>query len=299
MSRARPNPHRSVAAGAISAVALCSVAAAVLAGTTAAIARRQRKPSEGGTPEPRGRGSRRPGRHRRRSCNDAGLPRPAPETLPPPPVGGFGFPNPAAPPYSVNNEIPTLISPPTLRLPPSRRGCSASGLRSERAGYPVPAQRVARRDLHRQRQLSSIRRANSLRSLQLGAGVSVSVDTPRLQAVATGQANGYLYLPSSNSSLNQIYRHPLCKRAWHDLSRTCCYVDAQSSITQSTTLPGFGFQNLSTLPRNQQTQQFINNISPYLIKSFGSLADTELRYTFSSSNYGGNTADTTSPLFRG
>ena len=47
------------------------------------------------------------------------------------------------------------------------------------------------------------------------------------------------------------------------------YVDAQSSITPSTTLPGFGFQNVSTLPRNQQTLQFINNISPYLIKSFG------------------------------
>jgi hypothetical protein len=73
------------------------------------------------------------------------------------------------------------------------------------------------------------------------------------------------------------------------------YVDAQSSITQSSTLPGFGFQNLSTLPRNQQTQQFITNISPYLIKSFGPWADTMLRYTFSSSNYGGNTVITASP----
>ena len=76
---------------------------------------------------------------------------------------------------------------------------------------------------------------------------------------------------------------------------TCCMSMPRVSITQSTTLPGFGFQNLSTLPRNQQTQQFINNISPYLIKSFGPWADTELRYTFSSSNYGGNTAVTTSP----
>jgi hypothetical protein len=73
------------------------------------------------------------------------------------------------------------------------------------------------------------------------------------------------------------------------------YVDAQSLLTPSTTLPGFGFQNLSTLPRNQQTLQFVNNISPYLIKSFGAVADTELRYTFSSGNYGGNTTVTTSP----
>jgi hypothetical protein len=53
------------------------------------------------------------------------------------------------------------------------------------------------------------------------------------------------------------------------------------------------------LPRNQQTQQFINVVSPYLIKSFGAVADTELRYTFSSSNYGGNTAVTTAPLVPG
>ena len=44
------------------------------------------------------------------------IPGTAPETLPPPPGGGFGLPNPAAPPYSVTNEIPTLLSPTTLRL---------------------------------------------------------------------------------------------------------------------------------------------------------------------------------------
>jgi uncharacterized protein (PEP-CTERM system associated) len=130
---------------------------------------------------------------------------------------------------------------------------------------------------------------------QLGTGVSASVDTPRLQAVATGSGNGLLYLPGSNSSLNQIYGS-LYANGHGTIYPDLFYVDAQSSITQSTTLPGFGFQNLSTLPRNQQTQQFITNISPYLIKSFGSVADTELRYTFSSSNYGGNTGVTFSPV---
>ena len=70
---------------------------------------------------------------------------------------------------------------------------------------------------------------------------------------------------------------------------TCSMSMPRARLIPSTTLPGFGFQNLSTLPRNQQTLQFTNNISPYLIKSFGSWADTELRYTFSSWNYGGNT----------
>ncbi len=70
-------------------------------------------------------------------------------------------------------------------------------------------------------------------------------------------------------------------------------------LTPSTTLPGYGFQNLSTLTRNQQTQQFVTNVSPYLLKSFGSLADTELRYTFNSVDYGGNTTVTTSPSISG
>jgi hypothetical protein len=119
-----------------------------------------------------------------------------------------------------------------------------------------------------------------------------------VQAVATGQANGYLYLPGSNSSLNQIFGN-LYGNAHATAYPDLLFVDAQSLITQSTTLPGFGFQNLSTLPRNQQTQQFINTISPYLLKSFGPVADTLLRYTFSSWNYGGNTTVTTSPLVPG
>ena len=128
--------------------------------------------------------------------------------------------------------------------------------------------------------------------------MSASVDTPRLQAVATGQANGNIYLPGSNSSLNQIFGS-LYANGHGTVYPDLLYLDAQSLITQGSTLPGFGFQNLSTLPRNQQTQQFINVVSPYLIKSFGPVADTELRYTFSSSNYGGNTTVTASPLVPG
>jgi len=129
---------------------------------------------------------------------------------------------------------------------------------------------------------------------QLGGGVSASVDTPRLQAVATGQASEYIYLPSSNSTPNQPSGN-LYANGHGTIYPGLFYVDAQSSLTPSTTLPGFGFQNVSTLPRNQQTLQFVNNISPYLIKSFGPWADTELRYTFSSGNYGSNTTVTTSP----
>jgi hypothetical protein len=56
---------------------------------------------------------------------------------------------------------------------------------------------------------------------------------------------------------------------------------------------------LSTLPKNQQTQQFITNISPYLRKLFDGLVDTELRYSFGYTNYRGNTAIATSPVVPG
>ncbi len=221
------------------------------------------------------------------------LPGAVPDTLPPPPIGGFGFPSPAAPPYSVNNQIPTLISPPTLQLQPY------AGVVPLQAYDPNAPAVLIRPSLFLGETLTdNVNYVHSPRTFaaitQPGGGLSASVDTPRLQAVATGSGTGSIYLPGSNSSLNQIYGN-LYANGHGTIYPDLLYVDAQSVITQSTTLPGFGLQNLSTLPRNQQTQQFFNNISPYLIKSFGPWADTELRYTFSSSNYGGNTVVTATP----
>jgi hypothetical protein len=116
--------------------------------------------------------------------------------------------------------------------------------------------------------------------------------------VATGQANGSLYLPGDVSGLNQVYGS-LYANAFGIIVPDALFFDFQNVITQSTTRPGFGFQNLSTLPSNQQTQQFITNVSPYFRKSFDGLVDTELRYRFSSSNYGGNTSVVTAPLLPG
>jgi hypothetical protein len=213
----------------------------------------------------------------------------APETLPPPPGGGFGLPNPLAPPYSVSSEIPTLTSPPTLRLLAPRAGV-----------IPVQAYDPAAPAILIQPSISlselftdNVNYVHSPRKFaaatSLGGGVSASVDTPRLQAVMTGSANGIVYLPTSNSGLNQVYGS-LYANGFGTIIPDALFVDAQSSVTQTTTLPGFGFQNLSTLPRNQQTQQFTNNVSPFFRKSFDGLVDTELRYRFSSTNYGGNTA---------
>lgn len=296
MSRARPKSHRGLAAGEFwqRRFALWLL---LLPGTTAAIPAAAQT-SEGGAPSSSGAGPEAgPVVTGGAAVTTPALPGAVPDTLPPPPIGGFGFPSPAAPPYSVGNQIPTLTSPPTLQLQPY------GGVVPLQAYDPNAPAVLIRPSLSLGEILTdNVNYVHSPRTFaaitQPGAGLSASVDTPRLQAVATGSATGSIYLPSSNSSLNQIYGS-LYANGHGTLYPDLLYVDAQSSITQSSTLPGFGFQNLSTLPRNQQTQQFITNISPYLIKSFGSVADTELRYTFSSSNYGGNTAVTTSPLVPG
>jgi hypothetical protein len=226
------------------------------------------------------------------------LPGPAPETLPPPPGGGFGTPNPIAPPYSVNNEAPTLISPPTLRLLPPRAGVVPLQAYDPTAPavliQPIASGREIFTDnvnyVHSPRQFAAI--------TELSPGVSISADTPRLQAVATGSLTGALYLPGSNSNLNQVYGN-LYANGYGTVYPDLLFVDFQSVVTQGTTLPGFGFQNLSTLPSNQQTQQYINSISPYVRESFDGYLDTELRYRFSASNYGGNTTVATAPAVAG
>jgi len=292
MSRARPKSHRGRAAGATwqGRLALWLL---FFPGTTAAIPAAAQT-SEGGAPSTSGAGPEAgPAVTGGGAVTTPVLPGGVPETLPPPSIGGYGFPSPAAPPYSVNNQIPTLTSPATLQLQPY------GGVVPLQAYDPnAPAVLIRPSASLGEIFTDNVNYVHSPRTFaaitQLGAGVSASVDTPRLQAVATGSGTGALYLPGSNSTLNQIYGS-LYANGHGTIYPDLFYVDAQSSITQSSTVPGFGFQNLSTLPRNQQTQQFITNISPYLIKSFGSAADTELRYTFSSSNYGGNTAVTVSP----
>lgn len=298
MSGARPKSHRGLAAGAFWQwhFALWLV---LFPGATAAIPAAAQT-SEGGAPSSSGTGPEAgpgPAGTGGGAVTTPALPGGVPDILPPPPIGGFGLPSPVAPPGSVNNEAPTLTSPPTLRLQPS------AGVVPLQAYDPNAPAILIRPSVslgetftdnvnyvHAPRKFAAI--------TQLGGGATASVDTPRLQAVATGQASEYIYLPSSSlsssSNSNQLSGN-LYANGHATIYPDLLYVDAQSLLTPSTTLPGFGFQNLSTLPRNQQTLQFVNNISPYLIKSFGSLADTELRYTFSSGNYGGNTTVTTSP----
>jgi hypothetical protein len=79
--------------------------------------------------------------------------------------------------------------------------------------------------------------------------------------VATGEVSGNVYLPSFNSGLNQVL-DSLYVNGTATIYRDLFCINFQSAISRSTTLPGFGFQNLSTPQRIQQTLQYLNNVSP-------------------------------------
>ena len=221
---------------------------------------------------------------------------PGPDLLPPPPGGGFGFPNPIIPPNAVNIALPPVTAQPSgpLGLPPLGNGVVTLQQNDPNAPAYVIRPRVSVGET-----LSdNLRYAHSPRVAgaytNLAPGLSFSADTPRLQAVLTGNMNAYFYVPTSD--LNQVFSN-IYANGFGTIVPDALFVDLSSLITQSSVLPGFGFQNLSQVPTNQQTQVYSNTISPYLRKSFDGLVDTELRYRFGSTNFGGNTTVATSPTF--
>jgi hypothetical protein len=214
---------------------------------------------------------------------------PGGDVLPLPPGGGFGFPNPLNPPNAVNPAAPPLAAgAPAGALGLAAPGIGVVPIQANDPNAPAilvqPTVGVSETFTDNVNFAHTHRRAAAYTSLS--PGVSISADTPRLQAVLSGRLNSYFYVPTSN--LNQV-TGSLYASGFGTVIPDALFVDARSLVTQSTTLPGFGFQNLSQLPPNQQTQVYSTTISPYLRKSFDGLLDSELRYTFGSTNFGGNT----------
>ena len=224
------------------------------------------------------------------------LPGVGPDILPPPPGGGFGFPNPLIPPNAVNNAIPPPAAP---ALPSSPLGLPTPGagvVPLQQYDPNAPAILIQPRATIAETLTDNVNYLHSPRDAaaytNLAPGVSISADTPRFQGVLTGNVNGYLYAPYS--SLDEVFSS-LYASGFGTVVPDTLFVDLHSIITQSTTSPGFGFQNLSQLPTSQQTQVYSNSISPYIRKSYDGLVDSELRYTFGATNFGGNTLVAASP----
>ena len=217
-----------------------------------------------------------------------------PDILPLVPGGGFGFPNPLNSPAAVGNVTPPTAAPaPTspLGLPPL--GLGVVPLQANDPNAPAylirPFASVSETLTDNVHVVHSPRDAAAYTNL--APGVSISADTPRLQGVLTGNLNTAIYVPTSN--LNQVYGS-LYGNGFGTIVPDALFINANALVTQSSTQPGFGFQNLSQVSPNQQTQIYSANVSPFLRKSFDGLVDTELRYTFGSTNFGGNTTVVTS-----
>jgi hypothetical protein len=220
-----------------------------------------------------------------------------PDILPLVPGGGFGFPNPLNPPGAIGNAAPAVAAAaPTSALGLAPLGFGVVPLQANDPTAPAylirPYASVSETFTDNVHAVSSPR--DPAAYTNLAPGVSISADTPRLQAVLTGNLNTALYLPSS-TGLNQVYGS-LYANGFGTIVPDALFVNLNSIVTQSTTLPGFGFQNLSRLPTNQQTQVYSNTVSPFFRHSFDGVVDTQLAYTFSSTNYGGSTTAVTSPL---
>jgi uncharacterized protein (PEP-CTERM system associated) len=233
------------------------------------------------------------------------------DILPLVPGGGFGFPNPLNSPAAINNAAsPLTPAPPTNALGLAPLGFGVVPLQANDPNAPAylirPYASVSETLTDNVHNVHSPRDAAAYTNLS--PGLSISADTPRLQAVLTGSLNTALYIPSSSnlnqassnlnqasSNLNQVYGS-LYANGFGTIVPDALFVNFNSTVTQSSTSPGFGFQNLSQVSPNQQTQVYSTNISPFLRKSFDGLVDSELRYTFGWTNFGGNTTVATSPL---
>ena len=223
----------------------------------------------------------------------------APDILPPLPGGPFGLPNPLAPPNALPNGItPAAPLEPTSPLALPVPGAGITTLQQYDPNAPAILIRsgvtVGERFTSNANYTSSNQTASTVTTLS--PGVSISADTPRLQGVLGAQVTGAAYAPASH--LNQVFGN-LYGNGHGTVMPDRLFVDAQSVITQTSTLPGLGFTNPSLLPRTQQTQTYATNVSPYLRQSFDGLVDTELRYRFGTTNFGGNTLATPSTLTPG
>jgi uncharacterized protein (PEP-CTERM system associated) len=226
----------------------------------------------------------------------ASTPSLVPGSLPILPQGAFGLPNPAVSPDAIYNgpPLPSAEFPPvsTLGLPPIFAGVTPLQAYDPTAPAVLIQPYVSGG-------LSFTDNANYVHSNRTAAagviansGVSISADTPRLQAVFSGQVQGTRYVPANN--LDQIYGS-MYANGVGTIIPDLFFVDARSAVSVASLFPGFGFVSPNSLGRNQQTQVFTNTISPYLRGSYDGVLDGELRYRFGSTNYAGNTQVVATP----
>ena len=202
------------------------------------------------------------------------------------------MPSPLVPPNALYNGTPLPTpgeAPGSLELPPVSSGVTPLQLYDPNAPaiLVLPSISVGERFTNNANYSSTNRTAAAETILE--PGVTISADTPRLQGVLSGNLQGNVYVPSSD--LDRLWGN-LYASGLGTVVPDKVFVDVRSYVSEASTLPGLGFVSPSLLPSNQQTQVYSNTVSPYIRESVDGLVDTELRYRFGSTNYGGNTGVT-------
>ena len=146
------------------------------------------------------------------------LPGGGPDILPLVPGGGFGFPNALNPPTATNNAAPPIAAvAPTSPLGLSPLGFGVVPLQANDPNAPAylirPYASIAETFTDNVHYAHSPRDAAAYTNL--APGVSFSADTPRLQAVLTGNLNTAFY-HSVLLEFETGLRFSLCKRLWND-----------------------------------------------------------------------------------
>ncbi|MEQ6341898.1 MAG: TIGR03016 family PEP-CTERM system-associated outer membrane protein [Gammaproteobacteria bacterium] len=117
---------------------------------------------------------------------------------------------------------------------------------------------------------------------QINPGVSLTGDAPRLKLNLNYRMQNLLY--AKDSSRNNI-RHQLFANGTATLVEDTFFVDASSSIGQRI-ISGTGPVPLDNVSVTGNTTDVITfRVSPYLRHNFGSIASTEMRYSYDTVNY--------------
>jgi uncharacterized protein (PEP-CTERM system associated) len=125
----------------------------------------------------------------------------------------------------------------------------------------------------------------------LSPGLSVSIDTPRLQAVGNGNFNleKFAFADDQNRQFLSLYGSGLLT-----VVPSALFVDAKSTITQASLTGAAGFGQVGQQAKGEQTQVLSASLSPYYRTSYRGLLDGELRYRLSAIDSSGLGVATTS-----
>lgn len=207
--------------------------------------------------------------------------------LPPLPQSGFGVPSVTVPANAEGlGEPATPVGTPSLALPTP--GAGILTLQQSNPDAPLtliaPQVTVAAALLDNGQQSAGGTGFGA--EARLLPGLTISTDTPRLQGVLNGNFEYDKY--TSSSGQDQLFGNLFAKGTLTALPDHL-FVDVNSVATVANRFGGTGFATTTQLPASNLTQVLTNSISPYFRESYGGLLDAELRYTFSSTDFIGNT----------